>query len=157
MKKIIITISIIVVLILTVIIGYNIKIYSGTLICTNTYEEDNVQFKTTYQVEYKKKYATKLVSIETINTYDVTLLNDYKTNLEMMYLRFNEIPHYENTISIKKTTLTSKTIIDYDKINLNELVKVDSSFNEVIKNNKVSITKLKKQYDLTGAYCKYKN
>ena len=87
----------------------------------------------------------------------VTLLNDYKTNLEMMYLRFNEIPHYENTISIKKTTLTSKTIIDYDNINLNELVKVDSSFNEVIKNNKVSITKLKKQYDLTGAYCKYKN
>ena len=47
----------------------------------------------------------------------------------------------------QKTTLTSKTIIDYEKINLNELVKVDSSFNEVIKNNKVSITKLKKQYD----------
>ena len=157
MKKIIISATIIIVLISTVIIGYNIKIYSGTLVCTNTYEEDSVSFKTTYKVEYKKKYATKLVSIETINTYDVTLLNDYKTNLEMMYLRFNEIPHYENTISIKKTTLTSKTIINYDKINLNELVKVDSSFNEVIKKNKVSITKLKKQYDLTGAYCKYKN
>ena len=106
MKKIIISATIIIVLISTVIIGYNIKIYSGTLVCTNTYEEDSVSFKTTYKVEYKKKYATKLVSIETINTYDVTLLNDYKTNLEMMYLRFNEIPHYQNTISIKENTLT---------------------------------------------------
>ena len=132
MKKIIISATIIIVLILTVIIGYNIKIYSGTLVCTNTYEEDSVSFKTTYKVEYKKKYATKLVSIETINTYDVTLLNDYKTNLEMMYLRFNEIPHYQNTISIKENTLTSKTIINYSKIDLDELIKVDSSFNEVI-------------------------
>ena len=157
MKKIIISTTIIIVLILTVIIGYNIKIYSGTLVCTNTYEEDSVSFKTTYKVEYKKKYVTKLVSIETINTYDVTLLNDYKTNLEMMYLRFNEIPHYQNTISIKENTLTSKTIINYSKIDLDELIKVDSSFNEVIKNNKVSISKLKKQYVSTGAYCKYKN
>lgn len=157
MKKIIISATIITVLILTVIIGYNIKIYSGTLVCTNTYEEDSVSFKTTYKVEYKKKYATKLVSIETINTYDVTLLNDYKTNLEMMYLRFNEIPHYQNTISIKENTLTSKTIINYSKIDLDELIKVDSSFNEVIKNNKISITKLKEQYASTGALCKYKN
>ena len=82
---------------------------------------------------------------------------DYKTNLEMMYLRFNEIPHYQNTISIKENTLTSKTIINYSKIDLDELIKVDSSFNEVIKNNKISITKLKEQYASTGALCKYKN
>ena len=75
----------------------------------------------------------------------------------MMYLRFNEIPHYQNTISIKENTLTSKTIINYSKIDLGELIKVDSSFNEVIKNNKISITKLKEQYASTGALCKYKN
>ena len=75
----------------------------------------------------------------------------------MMYLRFNEIPHYQNTISIKENTLTSKTIINYSKIDLDELIKVDSSFNEVIKNNKISITKLKEQYASTGALCKYKN
>ena len=62
MKKIIISATIIIVLILTVIIGYNIKIYSGTLVCTNTYEEDSVSFKTIYKVEYKNKYFTKLVS-----------------------------------------------------------------------------------------------
>ena len=157
MKKILISITIIVLLIITVIVGYNIKIYSGTLVCTNTYKEDDISFKTTYHVEYKKKYATKLVSIETITTSETQILNDYKTNLEMMYLRFNEIPHYQNTISIKENTLTSKTIINYSKIDLDELIKVDSSFNEVIKNNKISITKLKEQYASTGALCKYKN
>ena len=157
MKKILISITIIVLLIITVIVGYNIKIYSGTLVCTNTYKEDEISFKTIYHVEYKKKYATKLVSIETITTSETQILNDYKTNLEMMYLRFNEIPYYNNTISIKGETLTSKTTIDYSKIDLNKLIKVDSSFNEIIKNNKISISKLKKQYISTGAYCKYKN
>lgn len=157
MKKILVTITIVVLLIIIVIVGYNIKIYSGTLVCTNTYNEDNISFKTTYQVVYKERYATKLVSVETITTQETSLLNDYKTNLEMMYLRFNEIPYYNNTISIKGETLTSKTTIDYSKIDLNKLIKVDSSFNEVIKNNKISISKLKKQYISTGAYCKYKN
>ena len=157
MKKILISITIIIFLILTVIVGYNIKIYSGTLVCTNTYQEDDISFKTTYHVEYKKKYATKLVTIETKTTTETQILKDYKTNLEMMYLRFNEIPYYNNTISIKGETLTSKTTIDYSKIDLNKLIKVDSSFNEVIKNNKVSISKLKKLYISTGAYCKYKN
>ena len=157
MKKIIVSVTIILLLILTVIIGYNVKTYSGVLVCTNTYNEDDISFKTTYHVEYKKRYATKLVSVETIKTQETLLLNDYKTNLEMMYLRFNEIPHYNNTISIKDDTLTSKTIINYSKIDLNKLIKVDSSFNEVIKNNKISITKLKEQYASTGALCKYKN
>ena len=112
MKKILISITIIIFLMLTVIVCYNIKIYSGTLVCTNTYKEDEISFKTTYHVEYQKKYATKLVSIETITTSETQLLNDYKTNLEMMYLRFNEIPYYNNTISIKGETLTSKTTIE---------------------------------------------
>ena len=157
MKKIIITSIIILLIVLTIVIGYNIKISSGILVCTNNYDEDNVSFKTIYQVEYKNKYATKLVSVETIETYDNTLLNDYKTNLEMMYFKFNQIPYYENTISIKENKLTSKTVIDYSKIDLNELISVDSSFNEVIKNNKISINQLKKQYKETGAICKYKN
>ncbi len=154
MKKTIITT---ITLILAIILIYNIKIYSGTLVCVNEFTEDNVSFKTTYQVEYNKKVVTKLISVETITTTDEDLIKDYKTNLEMMYLRYNEVPHYTNTISVKDNKLTSKTTINYKKIDLNKLIKIDSSFKEVIKDNKVSITKLKKQYTSTGAYCKYKD
>ena len=156
MKKLKLTLILLFIIVL-VIVAYIIKINSGILVCTNTYTEDNVSFKTVSKVEYKNKVATKLVTIETITSTDEQLLQDYKTNLEMMYLKFNEIPHYTNTISVKEDVLTSKTTIDYKKISLKELIKVDSSFNEVIKNNKVLITKLKKQYKSTGAYCKYKN
>ena len=83
MKKINLIIILLSVIIL-VIVAYNIKINSGILVCTNTYFEDNVSFKTvsTYY-EYKplRHLTTGATGIVAKNYTYVTHTNSYNTSI----------------------------------------------------------------------------
>lgn len=139
---------------------YFYKTNTGTLVCSSTSYEDGIEYKLEYSATYKNRKVIKVKSIEriTLDEADEELLEEYRTALKELYSEYNELDYYENNISIKDTTLNSVTTINYQKIDMNKLLDIDSSIEKIVdKNNNVLVTKLKKQYQSTGAICHYKN
>lgn len=141
------------------IIGlYLYKTNTGTLICTSKSISNDTMITTEYKATYKNRKVLKVKAVEKITLDDASQLDTYKTSLANMYEIYNQLEYYENNISIKDNTLNSVTTINYDKIDMKELIKIESSIKKLLdKNNKVDVTKLRKQYVDTGAICHYKN
>ena len=147
-----------IIFILFVIGLYIYKTNTGTLICTSTSLENDIMLTTEYQATYKNRKVIKVKAVEKITLDDENELENYKTSLNEMYEAYNGLEYYENNISIRGQTLNSVTTINYEKINIDELIKIDSSIRKILdKNNQVSVTKLRKEYRNTGAVCHYKN
>ena len=71
-----------------------------------------------------------------------------------MYEPYKNLEYYKNNIKIRNKTLTSTTIINYAKIDTDQLIKIDEGNGQLIKNGKVNIDDLKKAYKQNGFSCK---
>ena len=137
---------------------YFYKINTGTLICTYTETSTETKISAEYQAKYKNRIVTRVKTVEKITLSTKEEVEAYKETLQEIYKPYNEIEYYENNISIKDTTLNSVTTINYEKVDIEVLLQKNKYFETIInKQNKVSVTKLKKLYEENGAKCHYKN
>lgn len=137
---------------------YFYKTNTGTLICTYTETSTKTKISAEYQAKYKNRIVTRVKTVEKITLSTKEEVEAYKETLQEIYKPYNEIEYYENNISIKDTTLNSVTTINYEKVDIEVLLQKNKYFETIInKQNKVSVTKLKKLYEENGAKCHYKN
>ena len=123
------------------------------LTCTNdVITENDVAMNAEYKIYYKGKYVTLVKSTEKIVTDDKTLLETYKDNLEESYSPYNKLDYYANSISIEDNTLISSTTINYEKIDIDKLKKLDKD-NNLIKKGKIKLDDLQTLYEDNGAIC----
>ena len=126
-----------------------------TLTCSISGKVSNgTEIKNEYIITYKGKYVKELKSIETATTTDKTALQKYKESVEEMYSKNKNIEYFNYNIKLENDTLISTVIIDYEKIDTDALIKVNATNEELIKNGKVNINDLRKEYEKTGATCK---
>lgn len=122
--------------------------------CTRTLTEEDTNYDLTYNVTYKGDYVIKVESIEKITSTDEEFLENYKTTIENIIAPYKKVDHYDNEVTIENGTLTSKTTIDYSKINKDELVKVNSSIESLYtEDGKVELSTIKSIYNTAGATC----
>lgn len=125
------------------------------MVCTRTSTMNGIKLNLNYQVYYQKDVVNKVQTTEKITSTSKETLATYKKAVEDLYSNFNGIKHYNYDIAIEGDTLTSKTDINYSKININDLLKIDSSIEQLLnKDNKISLEKIKEVYESTGAICK---
>lgn len=125
------------------------------MVCTRTSTMNGIKLNLNYQVYYQKDVVNKVQTTEKITSTSKETLATYKKAVEDLYSNFNGIKHYNYDIAIEGDTLTSKTDINYSKININDLLKIDSSIEQLLnKENKISLEKIKEVYESTGAICK---
>lgn len=125
------------------------------MVCTRTSTMNGIKLDLNYQVYYQKDVVNKVQTTEKITSTSKETLATYKKAIEDLYSNFNGIKHYNYDIVIEGDTLTSKTDINYSKININDLLKIDSSIEQLLnKDNKISLEKIKEVYESTGAICK---
>ena len=137
---------------------YFYKTNTGTLICTYTETSTETKISAEYQAKYKNRIVTRVKTVEKITLSTKEEVEAYKETLQEIYKPYNEIKYYENNISIKDTTLNSVTTINYEKVDIEVLLQKNKYFETIInKQNKVSVTKLKKLYEENGAKCHHKN
>ncbi len=128
---------------------------SGQLTCSiTTTPNENTTLSSEYIINYKNNYVTKLKTKEIITSETKEDLETYKEALNAAYSSYNDIEYYSNTVSIEDNNLISSTIINYEKIDTNKLIEIDSNNHSLIKNGKVSIKDLKDMYIKNGCTCK---
>lgn len=130
---------------------------TGTIICTSKQQPtEDVSLTSEYRIVYKNKYVTKLKTTEKITTPKQEDLKSYQERLQAVYDLYSDIEYYSNNISIEDTTLISSTIINYEKVDTDKLIKVDKNNGTLIKNGKVIAADVKKMYEANGCNCKQK-
>lgn len=125
------------------------------MVCTRTSTMNKIELDLNYQVYYQGDVVNKVQTTEKITSTSKETLATYKQAVEDLYSNFDDIKHYNYDITIEGDTLTSKTDINYSKININDLLKIDSSIEQLLnENNKISLEKITQVYESTGAICK---
>ena len=128
---------------------------TGTMTCTmKTYPTNGITIRSTYIATYKNNQVAKLKTIEKITAEEKDNLEVYQEKIDELYAGYQDIEYYQNKTKIKGNTLTSTTLIDYNKVDTDKLIEVDSGNAGVIKNGKVEINNLEKLYKQNGCNCK---
>lgn len=128
---------------------------TGTMTCTmSSYPTDGIKLRSIYKADYKNNVVQKLTSTDEVMVEDKTYLETYEEKLTELYQPYKNLEHYKNDIKIKGKKLTSTTIINYAKIDTDELIKIDAGNAQLINNGKVNISDLEDAYKQNGFNCK---
>lgn len=124
-----------------------------TMTCTRTINQSNIKMDLSYNVTYKGDYVTKVKSSEKIVSDNAETLEAYKKQLEATTVSFKDIEYYNHDVKIDGNTLASTINIDYEKIDTDKLIEIDSSMKQLIKNGKVSVKDIESVYNGLGITC----
>ena len=126
-----------------------------TLTCTiDTNVQDGVDMKSTYKVTYKGDNVSFVESEEKIISEDKKVLETFETAVKNQYSPYDGVEHYDYSVNIDGNTLTSIAKIDYEKIDTDKMIEIDSKNKTLIKNGKIKVSDLKAGYEALGATCK---
>ena len=128
---------------------------TGTMTCTmKTYPTKGITIRSTYTAEYKNNIVRTLETTEQVTAEDKDNLEVYEERIQELYQGYQGIDYYQNKTEIKGNTLTSTTNINYEKVDTDKLIEVDSDNGGIIKNGKVNIDDLREMYEQNGCNCK---
>ena len=139
---------------LLLLVGCTTKEESGVLTCTRTAKQGNIDLSLNYKIAYTGEYVNTIETTEIVKSEDQNTLNLYKTQLENVYEPYKSIDYYENEVTIEGDTLTSKTKIDYEHINVDDLIEIDSANEQILKDGKAKVSDFRSMYESIGASCK---
>lgn len=124
------------------------------MVCTRTGNMNGIKMDFRYEVYYQGQDVNKVETTEIIESDSEETLNTYKTTIENLYGNFDNIDNYKYNVVIEGNTLTSTTDINYAKIDMDQLLEVDSSIQQLLNdNNKVDLEKVTSVYEQAGATC----
>ena len=114
---------------------------------------DNIKISTKYEIEAEEDKVSNLTSTETINSDNLEYLETTKNTFEQSNSVYKDIAGYDSNIEINENKLISTLKIDYNIIDLNKLIEIDSANKNLIVDNYVSLNKLKSMYESLGTKC----
>ncbi len=125
-----------------------------TMTCSRSMNQDSLKTSLNYTITYKGKYVTNVKSVETVESDDNTLLESYKSQVESIYSPYKNVDHYDYKVTIDGNKLTSTADINYEEIDTDKLIEIDSANSSLIKDGKILVSDIKSVYEQLGATCK---
>ncbi len=126
----------------------------NSMICTRTMDQNNIKTSLKFNIEYKDDYVSRVKRVETIETTNSDVLDTYKEQIEALYSPYKGVEYYEYNVDIADNKLTSTVDINYDKVDTDKLLEIDSANGTLIKDGKININDIKSVYEDLGAICK---
>ncbi|MBE6152121.1 MAG: DUF1307 domain-containing protein [Firmicutes bacterium] len=129
-----------------------------TLSCA-LYRKDvvsNYELNSTYEIYYTGDVVNRVETVEVVSSSDESIIDLFETTLNSTYESMNDAyGGYDFTVTKEAGKVTATTKIDYTKLDLEQLIKDDSSMKSIVNNdNQITVDGIKKLYEQTGAECK---
>lgn len=124
-----------------------------TMTCKKTGLQDNASISTTYKVKYSGEIVHSIYSVEEINSTDSSFLDDYEKRMTTIYSPYLGIKYYNFNIENKNNKVIVTVDVNYDKVDIEKLKKIDSSNESLFTNGKVNINTIKSLYNNIGVTC----
>ena len=123
-------------------------------VCTNTNSlSEDALLASEYVIYALGDSVHILVSTESIRSENPDVLEHYRKTIEDIYLQYNRVPFYNNSIHTEDGFLTSITMVNYNRVNLDDLIRIDENNAAIIENGRVSLRILLEMYKDSGAIC----
>ena len=123
-----------------------------TFTCT-LYKKDvinNYELNSTYKVYATGDVVNKVETTEVVKSNEKSVIDSFEETLEKTYKAMDE-----NKITKEELELTSITTIDYNNMDIEQLIKDDASMKAIVnKDKKITIEGIKNVYEQLGAECK---
>lgn len=124
-----------------------------TMTCTRTLNQGDLKMELNYTVVYQGDYVKKVKSVEKITSEDSSVLEAYKSQVEELYTPYDKIDYYDTKVTIDGNTMTSTADIDYEKIDVDKLIEIDSATSQLFTDGKIKVETLESVYNQVGATC----
>ena len=125
--------------------------------CTLKSDQSASGYKITseYNVYSSKDEVNKVVTTETVESKNNTILAYFEKQLKSQYKANNDsYGGYKYEVTNKDGKVVSKVTIDYSKMNLNKFVKDNPAMKSYVnKSNKITVKGIKSMYQSMGATC----
>ena len=125
-----------------------------SMTCTRTMNQNGIKTSLKYNVKYKGDYVSRIKTVETVETDDSVILNTYKEQIESLYSPYKDVKYYDYNVDVTDNKLTSTVDINYEKVDTDKLLEIDSANGQLIKDGKISVDDIKSVYESLGATCK---
>lgn len=115
----------------------------------------NSEINSIYTVYSKNKIVYKAETIEKVTSDSAEVLNSFETTLDNSYSKFNDAyGGYKYEITKKDNELVSNVLIDYSKVNLEQLAKDQPTMKNIMDDNyNILLDGLLGTYKSIGATC----
>ena len=125
-----------------------------SMTCTRTMNQSGIKTSLKYNVKYKGDYVSRIKTVETVETDSSDILNTYKEQIESLYSPYKDVEYYDYNVDVVDNKLTSTVDINYEKVDTDKLLEIDSANGQLIKDGKISVDDIKSVYESLGAICK---
>lgn len=118
-------------------------------------ESSGYKLEATYKIYSKNDVVTKVDTEEIIISDKEDVLNSFESSLKTQYKNNNDLyGGYDYDISKEDNKVTSKVVINYNKMDLDKFIDNNSAMKNFVNNsNKLTLDGAKKIYSSVGAKC----
>lgn len=126
---------------------------TGVLNCSINSTNNDATINTTYRAHYNNNIVTVINSEEKITTTSTTAFNLIESQIKILKNMYSGIKGYSIEYTADNMIITTKSSIDYTKINSAELINIDSTISNILVDSKLKISNLKDLYASMGVTC----
>lgn len=116
----------------------------------------NYELEAKYVINYVDSKVNTVETTEKVTSDSKTVLDTFKTTFDNSYGKMNDnYGGYDYKVKTTSNSVTSSVTVDYNKMDLNKLVKDEPTIKNLMTNkNKLDAAKMQKNYEGMGATCK---
>ena len=135
---------------------YDTKNFSLVECTRDTTTEDNSSVDIKYKVYYdSNKYIQLIFSTQKVTSKDSSVLDQYEEAYTKVYSVYDDLEYYDNVITRDEESVTTKTYINYGKVDMDELMEIEGTDNNVkVTNGKIKLSDWKSFAKKYGTSCK---
>ena len=122
---------------------------SGKLVCTQAaVAEENMDVDLSYTILYTNGIINKLTSVQKVSSSSNSSLSIYEGAYRNIANNYKNLEGYDTEVTRDSNSVSYISIIDYDKINVDEIISIEGAEDNIFEDGKAS---LKLWLDLAGS------
>lgn len=126
---------------------------SQILNCSRKANVTNGEASLTYKIQYKGDNIEVLQSTEKITSKQASILDEYETAYKKIFENYEKLEYYDNEVTRDDNSVTSTTIINYEKIDTTKLLEIEGEEDNIIEDGKAKLSKWKTLAEKFGTTC----
>lgn len=113
----------------------------GTLSCSRSATaSDGVTPSFNYEIEYNGDNILQLHSVEMVTSDDSSKLDEYESAYKKINTYYENLKYYDSNVIRTSNSVTRDTVINYDKINIDDLLEIEGEDDNIIEDGKAKLS-----------------
>lgn len=124
--------------------------------CTRNEEKNGVKMDFVYRITYKGDNVLRVNNKEIVVTDNEEIMTYIYDEVQKLVDKFEGVEGYDVTLSLDGNTMTNISNIDYEIVDFDKLIEMDSSTKLLLTDGKIKIYTIRSTYEAMGNVCEEK-